>query len=158
MHWPQLLVCVWAHWNLDFPSQLQRPLALYQGPIFINVFSAEDERRQKLVSAHPQPKITLHGNLNTLAPKHVTLHFFKLVLGKGLNGAEVGGQNQIFSVLKHKPKVVVNDISCMILTTLLSIYHYTLFFQPNLYKLRSSKKSQFGRFYRVSQWHVSIYS
>ena len=34
MHWPQLLVCVSAHWNF-FSSftQLQRPIALYQGNI-----------------------------------------------------------------------------------------------------------------------------
>ena len=37
-----------------------------------------------------------------------------------------------FSLLKHKPKVVVDAILCMILITLLSIYQYTLFFQHNL--------------------------
>ena len=55
-----------------------------------------------------------------------------MALGKGLEGVEVGETNQSFSVLKHKPKVGVNAIFCMILTTLLSIYQYTLFFQPNL--------------------------
>ena len=57
---------------------------------------------------------------------------FKLALVKGLEGVEVWGKNQSFSVLKHKPKVGVDAIFCMILTTLLSNYQYTLFFQPNL--------------------------
>ena len=78
-----------------------------------------------------------------------------MALGKGLDGVEVGGGNQSFSVLKHKPKVGVDAIFCMILTTLLNIYQYTLFFQPNLSLNKSSKKSNVGRFYGVTQGHLS---
>ena len=53
--------------------------------------------------------------------------FIKVALGKGLEGLEVGGENQSFSVLKLKTKVGVHAIFCMILTTLLSIY-YRVFF------------------------------
>ena len=74
---------------------------------------------------------------------------------KGLEGVEVGVKNLSFSVLKHKPKVRVDAIFCMILTTLLSIYQYTLFFQPNLSEIKCSKKSNFGRFYGVTQGHLS---
>ena len=38
LHWPQLLVCVWAQWHFDYTTQLQCPLALYQRHIFIYVF------------------------------------------------------------------------------------------------------------------------
>ena len=90
-------------------------------------------------------KITFHGNMKISAPKHATklskvankiywhyaFFLFKIKcfkqfgLGKGLEGVEV------MSVLKHKPKIVVNGIFCMIVTTLLSMNQYTLFFQPN---------------------------
>ena len=40
---------------------------------------SEDEQRPVLASDHPPKKITLHGYLNTLAPKHVTGCFYKLV-------------------------------------------------------------------------------
>ena len=49
---------------------------------------------------------------------------------KGLGKVEVRGGNLRFSVLKHKPKVGVYEIVHMILTTLLRIHQYTLFFQP----------------------------
>ena len=57
--------------------------------------------------------------------------FEQLALGKGLDCVEVGEGNQCFNVIKHKPKVWVGAIFCMILTTMLSIYHYALFFQTN---------------------------
>ena len=38
-----------------------------------------------------------------------------MALGKGLEGLEVGVKHQSFSVLKHKPKVGVDAICCMIL-------------------------------------------
>ena len=40
---------------------------------------SEDEQRPVLASDHPPKKITLHGYLNTLAPKHATGWFFYLV-------------------------------------------------------------------------------
>ena len=64
-------------------------------------------------SAKNQPKITLHRNLNTLAPKQATQlprganeiylpctsflnnKFIKLALGKGLEGVEVGGEIKV---------------------------------------------------------------
>ena len=54
-----------------------------------------------------------------------------MALGKGLEGVEVWRENLSFSVLKHKPKVGVNAILCMILTTLPDIHQYTFFFQCN---------------------------
>ena len=53
----------------------------------------------------------------------------QLALCTGLLGVEVEVKNQSFSVVKHKPKVRVDAIFCMILT---SIQEYTLFFQHNL--------------------------
>ena len=45
-----------------------------------------------------------------------------MALGKGLEGVEVGGKNKSFSVLKHKPKVGVDAVFCMIPTILLKSY------------------------------------
>ena len=39
---------------------------------FVITRESEDEQKPVLVSAHPLPKISLHGNLNTSAPKHGT--------------------------------------------------------------------------------------
>ena len=61
-------------------------------------------------------------------------HLFKEHIGIGLEGVEVGGTNLSFRVLKNNPKVGVDAIFCMILKKLLSIYQYTLFFQPKLSK------------------------
>ena len=49
-----------------------------------------------------------------------------------LEGVEVGRENISFSVFKHKQKVGVDAIVCMILATLPSIHQYTLNFRPNL--------------------------
>ena len=46
----------------------------------------------------------------------------KSALGKGLEVVEVEGENQSFSVLEQKPKVLVSESFCMILTTLISLY------------------------------------
>ena len=58
-------------------------------------------------------------------------------------------------MLKHNPKVGVDAIFCMILTTLVSIYQYTLFFQHNMSWIKSSNQSNVGRFYGVTQGNLS---
>ena len=55
-------------------------------------------------------------------------------LGKGLEGVKVWGKKLSFCVIKHKPKYVADAIVCMV---------------------KSSNKSKFGRFYRVTQGHLS---
>ena len=76
--------------------------------------------------------------------------FQKWTLVKGYRALKLVEKNLSFSLLKHKQKVGVNEIFCMILTKLLSIYQYTLFFQPNLYYNKSSRKSRI-RENRISQ-------
>ena len=78
-----------------------------------------------------------------------------MALGKGLEGVEVGRENLSFSVIKHKPKVGVDAIFCINLTTLPRIHQYTLFFQPNLSYINSSEQIYVGRFYGVTQGNLS---
>ena len=51
---------------------------------------------------------------------------------KGLDGVEVGGKKSKFQCAQTQTKSWGQCNFCMILTALLSIYQYTLLFQPNL--------------------------
>ena len=76
------------------------------------------------------------------------IHFFKSAFGKGLEGIKVMGKILSFSVLKHKLKVGVDVIFCIILTTLLSKHIFVhIFLLTHFVTQKKFKKISVGRFY-----------